>query len=81
MAENIAKSLLIEVKRNLVLMPEFKRKSPDITQIRFWWGRGCRTRCSSTGLSFRDPESPKKMSRQVEIRGGGKKVQVTARKS
>jgi hypothetical protein len=38
MVENIAKILLIEVKRILLLMPEIKRKSPDITQTRFWWG-------------------------------------------
>jgi hypothetical protein len=38
MVENIAKILLIAVKQILLLMPEIKRKSPDITQTRFWWG-------------------------------------------
>jgi hypothetical protein len=38
MVENIAKNLLIAVKLILLLMPGIKRKSPDITQARFWWG-------------------------------------------
>jgi hypothetical protein len=38
MVENIAKILLIAVEQILLLMPEIKRKSPDITQTRFWWG-------------------------------------------
>jgi hypothetical protein len=36
MVENIEKILLIAVKQNLILMPEIKRKSPEITQTRFW---------------------------------------------
>jgi hypothetical protein len=38
MVENIADILLIEVKQKSLLMPEIKRKSPEITQLRFWWG-------------------------------------------